>query len=762
MRAFLDTPHLTAVIRLALGAHGFVVSKADVDAAIRARYEIGRWLRDEALQQQLPTFVDAADYQSIAEVDPLLWDNLPRMAGFGYQQAVVFQGVAAPSAEVDIDVATVGAAFSAGIALIDYLVDTQPDGALVFEALNSHVVGAMFDQSPDAEAPLAEAYRRASDARIRLVCALVGSCAAGFHRLYLRSGNSRAWTNLAETVGRMYEAERAVSVHKPRSRAELRNMLEPIEAKSVLPFVAMRHIVALSMPPAETDTLSQTASAALGRVVSLTDDLVDLPDDCHRGAPNSVFLRLADRLAEQGRSWPSDADVYHLVDEIGAEIVDSLQPHTFGVPDSQMNPGPDIEAPGQKRPDSGTAELLNFARLTVASWVGWQEEEAPSSQPPVDEGSKPSKATIVATQMLLEQQSEGYREAVHRLLLPRIKPDGVSLETHSALLFQRAIVLDGLLDARVTGHSVPLSVLAAEALTILCAKHPDAPGGWNYIPEVTELPPDGDDLGMVLQVLCRIGGPALASACDEAIRLALAQMGPDGGIPTWILDFDGRTALGETMRAYVDLTESGGVHPDVVANLLYGLILYDPERYHRELLRAVSYLESSQDEQGAWLSRWYSGPYYGAYRAVSVLSAVAPGSAALERAYCFLERSQCPDGSWGEGRADPLATALAILALVAIGRPDAQFAIARGVAYLLETQEADGAWPAGAFIAFPTSDGAGIHTYASRTITTTFCLKALLASSASVTSGQGCARMLSEGDWPTRRVSSPPSASEWG
>ncbi|MDP9350581.1 MAG: hypothetical protein M3P51_03440, partial [Chloroflexota bacterium] len=144
----------------------------------------------------------------------------------------------------------------------------------------------------------------------------------------------------------------------------------------------------------------------------------------------------------------------------------------------------------------------------------------------------------------------------------------MSLETHSAFVFQRAIVLDGLLDAHATGHSVPQSLLATEALTILCEKHPDVPGGWNYILEVTELPPDGDDLGMVLQVLCRTAGPALASACDEAIRLAPAQMGPDGGIPTRILDPDGRTALDETMRAYVDLTESSGVHPDVVENLL--------------------------------------------------------------------------------------------------------------------------------------------------------------------------------------------------
>jgi squalene-hopene/tetraprenyl-beta-curcumene cyclase len=357
--------------------------------------------------------------------------------------------------------------------------------------------------------------------------------------------------------------------------------------------------------------------------------------------------------------------------------------------------------------------------------------------------------------MLITQQRDGYREAIHHLCLPRIYPEGPRFETYPALLFQRAIALDGLLDAYAAGYSVSGRILESETFAILRAKHRDVPGGWSYIPEIPELPPDADDLGIVLQVLCRVGGPALAATCDEAIQLTLAAAEPDGGIPTWILDPHGHSIVDETMRAYVEVIGGRGVHADVVSNLLYGIILYDTSRYRTELLRTVAYLEAAQDERGVWLSKWYAGPYYGTYRVVSAISVLSPSSEALGRARAFLLRSQREDGSWGEGWSDPLATALSVLALTALGMQLEDEAIERGITYLVGTQEPDGGWPASPFIAFPTLDRVVMHAsrrmttterdggwpaspfiafptadgvviHASRTMTTTFCLKALL------------------------------------
>jgi hypothetical protein len=765
----LDRSHLRAAIRLALRAHGFTVSNTSVDSAVEARDQLGCWLRDQVLPQRFPRFASRADYYAIAEIDPCLWGGLPPMLGFGYQQAMVLHGLVAPSSEVDVSVATLGAMFSAGIALVDYLVDTQPDGMRVFEMLNRNVVRGMFDLATDTEAALASAYEQVTDLRLRLLCALVSACAAGFRELYCRSRNEVAWVSLAQVMSCMYEAEWAVSLVTPTSRAALRELLPVIEAKSVLPFVSMHQVVTLAASQPEAPERAEHASETLGRIVSLTDDLVDLMDDCHRGAPNTLILYLADRLAEQGRDWPSDADVYEVVDASVRDLLELLQLHAFALADATVSANPEITKAdcGAVEPDAtdtGLVAVLDFARITVAAWVGWHEEnggEIPAVHTKPGGHPTQNNPTLAATEMLLAQQCTGYHEAIHHLLLPRLYPTGMRLETYPALLFQRAIVLDGLLDAHATGHPVPHAMLAAEACEILRAKHRDARGGWNYIPEVPELPPDADDLGMVLQVLCRLGGPALASTCDEAIRLAIASARPDGGFSTWILDPNGCSELDQTMHSYIEVTESAGVHPDVVANLLYGLILYDPERYHDVLLRAVPYLEAVQDDRGFWRSRWYAGPYYGTYRAVSALSCLIPDSGVLERARTFCLRSQRSDGSWGERRSDPLATAFAILALAKLDRSLEDTAIEQGVSYLIGTQEADGGWPASPFISFPTSDGAGLHRYASRTITTTFCLKALLAIVNSQRLRPDNAGVFVRAPWPMKPVSAELDQNGW-
>ena len=315
--------------------------------------------------------------------------------------------------------------------------------------------------------------------------------------------------------------------------------------------------------------------------------------------------------------------------------------------------------------------------------------------------------------------------------VPRLTADGLRIEGRTATLFQRAIVLDALLDAHAAGLPVPRAVLDEEAWAILRAKRRDVAGGWSYIADLPELPPDADDLAVVLRVLVRAGRPGLAAACNEPLDLALGTTGPDGGFPTWVLERDAE--LDATMRAYIQLTQSGGVHADVVANLLSSLVLYGEPRHREAVACAAGYLERVQDARGAWASRWYAGPFYGTARAMVALALAAPSSEALDRAGAFLLASRLAAGDWGDGRAEPLATALAVAGLSALtgcrDAPDAEAAVDEGAAWLQRAQDADGGWEAGAFISFARSDGATLHTYGSRTVTTAFCLQALLAAS---------------------------------
>ena len=77
----------------------------------------------------------------------------------------------------------------------------------------------------------------------------------------------------------------------------------------------------------------------------------------------------------------------------------------------------------------------------------------------------------------------------------------------------------------------------------------------------------------------------------------------------------------------------------------------------------------------------------------------------LRKAADWLESVQDPNGGWGEscasygdrslmgqGETTASQTAWAVLGLIAAGRADS-LPVHRGIAYLLETQAADGSWP---------------------------------------------------------------------
>jgi squalene cyclase len=240
---------------------------------------------------------------------------------------------------------------------------------------------------------------------------------------------------------------------------------------------------------------------------------------------------------------------------------------------------------------------------------------------------------------------------------------------------------------------------------------------------VPELAPDADDLGEVLRALCRVGGSALAETCEDPIALALESAGDDGAFPTWILDPLGMSSADEACRAYLWIGGKG-IHPEVVANLLCALHEYDCKRFDVPLRRAREYFEATQGDDGFWESRWYAGPFYGTYRVAAFLSSVDRSHPALARARRSLLAAQRGDGGWGEEASDPLSTSFAVLTLAADGA-GAAAARSRAAAYVAAAQEPDGGWPACLWGSFET--GVGLETYGSRSVTTAYCLKALLA-----------------------------------
>jgi len=123
---------------------------------------------------------------------------------------------------------------------------------------------------------------------------------------------------------------------------------------------------------------------------------------------------------------------------------------------------------------------------------------------------------------------------------------------------------------------------------------------------------------------------------------------------------------------------------------------------------AIAYLERVQLKDGSWFGRWGVNYIYGTWSALAGLNAAGQDAETpmIRRAADWLIAIQNADGGWGEdcnsykldyagyepAPSTASQTAWALLGLMAAGEVDHP-AVARGIAYLQKTQQADGLWP---------------------------------------------------------------------
>jgi squalene-hopene/tetraprenyl-beta-curcumene cyclase len=180
-----------------------------------------------------------------------------------------------------------------------------------------------------------------------------------------------------------------------------------------------------------------------------------------------------------------------------------------------------------------------------------------------------------------------------------------------------------------------------------------------------ELPSDIDDLSQIVQVLARCGRSSdLASFAEPSLSVVLRDnLRPDGAIRTWILPSVGATPTEERQALFVRKAWGDGSDTEVIANFLYGLWVYDRERFLPLIDRGARFVLQQQNSQGAWPSTWYDGPFYGTYVCVRLLAEIGIDEP-LERARSFLLARRQTDGGWGSGaNSDQLSTALALCTL---------------------------------------------------------------------------------------------------
>lgn len=338
-----------------------------------------------------------------------------------------------------------------------------------------------------------------------------------------------------------------------------------------------------------------------------------------------------------------------------------------------------------------------------------------------------------ALNFVIEQWRKGFGEARHIMNLTAAEgfsTDGKS-QYRYADVFQRALILETLCDVRNKSNLELEPIIDYEIDYLLEARRRDEVGGWAYFPNVEEIAADADDLGQIIQALVCADRKELAlSYCEKPLKILLKNnLLDDGSVETWIVPKDNRTEKQEIQHRYN--LNKWGVGPDaeVVANLFYSLFLYDPERFGTLIKKAAAYLESVQNADGSWNSRWYYGSFYGTYVCARLIGGVAPDSPSLKAAARFLTKNQNTDGGWGRGKSEQLSTALALLGLASCDAAEEEQEKALSAAnrepvfsaveYLKKSVETSDDWDAVDFIQPRFGEP-----YKSRTITAMYVCKA--------------------------------------
>ena len=230
------------------------------------------------------------------------------------------------------------------------------------------------------------------------------------------------------------------------------------------------------------------------------------------------------------------------------------------------------------------------------------------------------------------------------------------------------------------------------------------PGGWAFQYENPHYP-DLDDTAAVALALDRFDSARYREAIDRAVEWVIGMQSRNGG---WA-SFDADNT--HYYLNHIPFADHGALldppTADVSARCLGLLAQLGYPSDHAAVAAATKFLEREQEADGSWFGRWGTNYIYGTWSALAAFNAagIAPGSPEVRRAVEWLFARQHPDGGWGESahsyfRGAPHGeapystasqTAWALLGLMAAGQTENP-AVARGIAYLIRTQDRDGNW----------------------------------------------------------------------
>ncbi|MBA4142557.1 MAG: squalene--hopene cyclase [Nitrosospira sp.] len=235
--------------------------------------------------------------------------------------------------------------------------------------------------------------------------------------------------------------------------------------------------------------------------------------------------------------------------------------------------------------------------------------------------------------------------------------------------------------------------------------HPDLPGGGWAFQYANPHYPDLDDTAAVAWALQQADAEGYRKNIMRAADWLAGMQSRNGGFAAFDSD-NTYFYLNE-----IPFADHGALldppTSDVTARCTGFLAMIGESRHKEAVARGLAYLYREQEPSGAWFGRWGSNYIYGTWSVLEAfrLAGLDSGNLAVRRAVQWLKSVQRDDGGWGESNdtySEPrqagqfatstsFQTAWALLALMAAGEGYSN-EVRRGIAYLLETQGADGLW----------------------------------------------------------------------